>query len=268
MTLHSSFFNLLKTDFRRAFLSIGFLIGAISSTAVLFYGYYGMYACIDFVDKRPVSCFINSFVWGNIIYLLFLTPPLAYSASFADDWQNGYFRPIIIRSGLKKYAISKCVTVSIAGGLSVAIGALIFISFLLIRGAGQEFHYSEGGINTSAFRDILAAGKPLLFFLCYIYITFLQAMFWASLGLLSSAYYPSKYVAYATPFVLGYVFHQVATSNIGIPNWLNPVTMATGRMFHISAWKVLMWETAFFLMLTVTSSVLFVRKLKRRIADA
>lgn len=268
MTLHSSFFNLLKTDFRRAFLSIGFLIGTISSTAVLFYGYYGMYACIDFVDTSPVSCFINSFVWGNIIYLLFLTSPLAYSASFANDWQNSYFRPIIIRSGLKKYAISKCVTVAVAGGLSTALGALIFIPFLLIRGAGQEFHYSEGGINTSAFRDILAAGKPLLFFLCYIYIIFLQAMFWASLGLLSSAYYPSKYVSYATPFVLGYVFHQVSTSNIRIPRWLNPVQMATGRMFDSPALTVLLWETAFFLILTAISSILFVRKLKRRIADA
>lgn len=264
----SSFINLLKTDFHRAFFSIGFVVSALSSAAVLFYGYYGMYAGIDFADINPVSCFINSFVWGNIIYLMFLTPPLAYSAGFADDWRHGYFRSTIIRSGLKKYAISKCVASSLAGGLSTALGAMLFILFLLIRNSVGYSSYADTNVNISAFHDILKKDRPMLFFLCYLYVIFLQAIFWAALGLLASAYYPSRYVAYATPFVLGYVFHQIAASGVLLPNWLNPVTMATGRMFHTPAWLVLLWETFFFLTLTVISSILFVRKLQRRISNA
>lgn len=262
------FLKMLKTDLSRAYLSVGFLLSTLSSMAVLLYGYYGMYSPINFAETHPVACFINSFVWGNIIYLLFLPPPLAYSASFSEDWQNGFFRPLIMRSSPIEYAFSKCVATSLAGGSSVALGAAIFIAFLLIRGAGGDMNYREDLINASAFHDLLAAGKPLLFFLCYLYIIFLQAMFWAVLGLLASAYFPSKYVAYATPFVLGYLFHQIATSDLGVPMWLNPVPMSTGRIFNVSAWTVLLWETTFFLLLTGICSVLFVRTLKRRIANA
>ena len=174
---------------------------------------------------------------------------------------------MLVRNNTNEYALSKCISSSIAGGVSVTLGSVVFIVFLLVRGTGQSLVCDESIVNTSAFHDLLTAKHPYLFLFAYTCVIFLQAMFWSVLGLLGSAFLPSKYVAYATPFVLGYVFHQVATS-VGLPGWLNPGQMSTGRMFDSDTWVGLLWETIFFLVLVVVSSMFFVRTMKRRIANA
>ena len=91
-------------------------------------------------------------------------------------------------------------------------------------------------------------------------------MFFGLLGLTVSGYFPNKYVAYASPFTLGFAMNQIANT-LNFPNWMDPTKLALVRIYHVSVVKVLLIETTAFLILIAICSALFVRTVKRRIAN-
>lgn len=257
------FFNILKTDLHRAFLSTGFISGVVFSFLILLYG-----STQQSIGYSSVAfSFVSIFCFGNVSSLLFFSATFAYSASFAADWEDNFYRPVLSRIGFSGYAASKCVATALSSGTSVALGTLFFIIYLYIVEPTVMPEASAIYVEFPAFHSILAANKPVLFFAVYLYIAFLQAMFFGTLGLCVSAYFPNRYTAYAAPIVLGYTMNQIANF-FNLPNWLNPMQLATGRVFNIPTWELLLLETVAFPLLTAVCFVLFKRTAKRRIANA
>ena len=213
-----------------------------------------------------VIAFEHSYCYNNIINLLLLVDTFAYSASFATEWQNGFFQSIIIRSNPTVYSLSKCVSTAIASGLSIVIGVVLFIIYICI--SLPTIMPDAYTINTevAALKDLLFIGNPILYFLGYLYVIFLQAAFFGVLALLVSGYFPNKYVAYATSFTLGTAINQL-DNKLGVPNWMDPIKLALVRVYGISPSKVFFIETVTFMVLTAICSVLFVRIVKRRIEN-
>lgn len=256
--------TILKTDFYRAFLSSGFVIGIFSAVAIFYFGSVGMISHIT----SAVAAFNNTFKYNNISKLLILSATFPYAASFCIDWQTRFAFSIMIRSGKTAYALSKCIAAAVTGGLAVAIGAAVFIGYVCVTQPGilPEAIAIEMEFSNEAFGDLLVKGEAALFFLSYLYIIFLQAVFFSSLGLMISAYMPNRYVAYISPFALSFMLNQIANV-FDLPIWLDPVKLATARVLGTTASTILWMATATFLSLTVICDILFIGTAKRRIAN-
>lgn len=165
------------------------------------------------------------------------------------------------------YALSKCVATGLSGGASIALASVIFMAYTCA--VSKSIMPVDGPINygeVCMFEDLTDAGSPVPFFLAYLYVIFLQGMFFSVLGLTVSGYFPNKYVAYATPFTLAFVINQ-AVNKLDLPNWVDPVKLALARLYSFSTVQALLIETGMFLLYTVICSALFVRVVKRRIAN-
>lgn len=257
--------SLLKSELYRGFFSSGFIVGIIATILIFFFGSVGMIS----KNVSAVAAFNNTLKYNNISQLLILSSTFAYAASFCTDWQNRFYFPLIIRSQKAAYIVSKCIAAAVLGGLSVVIGAAFFIGYVCITQPDilPEAIEIELEFSYQAFGDLLVKKNAAGFFLSYLYILFLQAAFFSSLGLTVSAYLPNRYVAYASPFILSFLLNQIA--NVwDFPIWLDPVKLATARIFGTPTGIILRIATAAFLSYIIICHALFIRKVKRRIANA
>ena len=254
--------HILKTDLHRGIVSAGFIIGVCATLAIYFFGSVGM---MD-NSTSAIMAFVNTYSYNNIIDLLFLSSTFAYSFSFSVEWQDGFFRHVVIRSNPSLYALSKCISTSISGGLSVALGTGIFMIYLCLFQPTVMPDVMTIDMEVIVFKDVLSANHPILYFFAYLYIIFLQAMFFGLLGLTVSGYFPNKYVAYASPFILGFAMNQVANT-LHFPNWMDPTKLALVRIYNTSAGKLLLVETAAFFTLITICTALFVGTVKGMIAN-
>lgn len=251
-------------DVYRATHSSGFLIGIFSTLAIFCFGSVGMMS----YNVSAVAVFNNTFKYNNISELLILSSTFAYAASFCIDWQSRFAFPIIIRSEKMAYSLSKCIVTSMIGGLAVAIGAAIFIGYVCVVQSSimPEQYMIEVEFSSQAFGDLLVKGEAVLFFLSYLYIIFMQAVFFASLGLMFSTYIPNKYVAYIAPFGLSFMLNRIANI-FQLPIWLDPVKLATAKILGVNTSTILWTATASFISLTIICNIIFIHNVNRRMSN-
>ena len=256
--------GMLKADFYRAFFSMEFVIGIVSTIAIFYFGSIGMMER----QASAVAAFNNTYKYNNISELLFLAATFAYSASFCTDWQTKFHYSLIIRGKTVSYALSKCIAAMVMGGLSVAVGAFLFIGCICMHQPDMLPSAMEIEVEFSpqAFGDLLMMGKAGLFFVSYIYVIFLQAAFFSMVGLLVSAYLPNKYAAYISPFILAFALNQIANA-FNLPIWLDPVKLASVRIINTPAATILLIVTASYISLIGICVILFTCKVKRRIGN-
>jgi hypothetical protein len=263
-----SFYSVLRTDLHRAFCSKGFLVGIAATVCVFFFGSVGMGLASPNVSAGAMLN--NTYKSNNIIRLLFLTSTFAYSASYSVDLQTRFILPLLARRGNKNsYLISKCVAAALSGGLAVALGAVIFIIYACMAQPSvmPTAEVVSISFETHAFAEFMSNDHAALFFMCFIYVIFLQAAFFSSLGLLVSCFKPNRFVAYIGPFSIGFLLNQLAPL-FGLPLWLDINYLAAVRFYRTPASQILLIETAAFLSFTVIACAVFVHSAKRRIVNA
>ena len=120
---------------------------------------------------------------------------LPFTASFAEDMSSGFIRAYLPRTSVNRYIRSKNITCAISGGLSLTLGILCAYALSAMLFLPREATPVVGGEMPSIFPDIM--GTVGLFFL--------SGALWSLIGLLFATFTGSKYMAYASPFVLFYV---------------------------------------------------------------
>lgn len=274
----SRFIRILKADLHRAFLSPYFFLGVLVVCAAFFLG-----SSTNSIGYGSTAyTFHVTYSVGEVLITMLIGIPLAYSACFASELSNGYFRPAIIRSSINSYAISKCTATALSGGASGALGSIMFIIYLLIREpytAYEDCLRAMGEVTVEStrkcfgrFGDLIALGGErfgeALYLAAWVYLAFLVSMLFAVLGLCVSAYIPNKYAACASPFLLYFVINR-GTHLLNIPYYLDPVRVGTGIIPFSSTYSgALLYITLFYIILTVLVSCIFVRAAKRRLSNA
>lgn len=273
----SRFIRILKADLHRAFLSPYFILGALVACAAFL-----LHSTITTVGYGSAAYTFYCVYSGNMLSMMLIGVPLAYSACFASELSNSYFRPAIIRSSINSYAISKCTATTLSGGASGALGSIMFIIHLLIREpytAYEDCLMIMGDVTVEStrkyfgrFGDLISLGGErfgeALYLAAWVYLVFLVSMLFAVLGLCVSAYIPNKYAACASPFLLCFVINRVALL-FNIPYYLDPVRVGTGAIPFSSTYSgALLYITLFYIILTVLVSCIFVRAAKRRLSNA
>ncbi|MCJ7840774.1 hypothetical protein MUB24_07615 [Lederbergia sp. NSJ-179] len=167
---------------------------------------YGVYYYFDI--------FIGLTMFKKLVVLFAALP---YVASFCSDWKYQYLKPVVIRTGAKRYVWSKVITCFLSGFLTVFIGVLLFCLLLLLK---MPLFPSEDleNIISPLFSPLAEGAFPLLVVLAESFIFSLAAALWTVVGLAVSAFIPSHFVAVTTPVIASYILEEVTKL---FPSWLN-----------------------------------------------
>lgn len=179
-----------------------------------------------------------------------LIASLPFAACYIDEIKSKFVRHILFRSNYRTYIFSRITACYISGGCTIVIGIMLawFLSalfFLPIESAPQG--------NTATFRQVF----PIFT------VIFSYSGFWAVVGMTMSTLIESKYIAYASPFILYYLLVILCKRyypNIFFlypPNWIN-----------LDLWPFSVWGAVVFLWeLTILFMITFVVRAERRLRE-
>jgi len=166
---------------------------------------------------------------------------LPFADSFCEDFSSHYLCGILQRVGVRRYAILRCISVAISGGL--VMGVIMLMTILMcVAGAGRpDTAESVAFLSGSVWMrmGIILTGNGILLYLCRILLAFLFGALWALVGLVISSFVPNRYVSMIAPFVLYQALWFFLDENV-----LNPVYLFRGDFSHIPSFAfIVLWQT-------------------------
>ena len=179
---------------------------------------------------------------------------LPFTASFVNDQKSGFIKYYLHRTDRKKYVAGKGLACWISGGSVLVLGLLL--SYAIFAAA---FILLEDPAAKEIGGSLFSAG-----FLKSLVLMFLSGAFWSLCGLEAAAMSGSKYMAYASPFIVYYVliilheryFDQVYS--LYPKEWIRPS----------SRWMLGEWGVILLLLgLTAALAAVFFCTVKRRISQ-
>lgn len=187
----------IKIDVKRGIYSLPFIVGSIAIAVLIIIG-----AGNTWIFPPDARRGLMPFHHGNLILsglsseiALMVIPivcTLPYTTSFLDEFTSGFIKPYIMKCEKSLYIKGKVIGAGVAGGLVLTAGVYIayFIAYLIYR-----------PMEIADPMAISPFGKVFKISLVY----FLSGCFWASIGATLANISMSRYMAYASPFVLYYV---------------------------------------------------------------
>lgn len=185
--------NAVLSGLRQAF-GRHFLAGVlVMAAAVLVAGFDAIYRAFQSEYLMPAGYhteMIRSALRSDTaIPFIPMAAVLPFAGSFVDDVKSKFARLFCIRSGWTGYLGSRLVVCFLSGALAVVCGAILaWGSAALVLLPRTEAGEMERGILTET-----------------LWLYALSGGFWAVVGLSLSTLMESKYIAYASPFVLYYL---------------------------------------------------------------
>ena len=145
---------------------------------------------------------------------------LPYTTSMLEDEKSGYVKPYILRTSRAQYIRAKIIATALSGGLSVFVGimlcyllfALVFAPLELAPLSAEEMMGDDSaGVQalevSASFGSAPSFGQPSMFMeiLGKSITLFLFGALWSLVGLTLATSTGSRYMAYASPFIIYYV---------------------------------------------------------------
>lgn len=120
---------------------------------------------------------------------------LPFTAAFVDDVKSGFIKQYLHRSGVKQYIKGKLIACGLSGGLVLFFGILIAYAISSLVFTPMELALGEGETAQPYLAKVLMAAATL----------FLSGALWSLTGFTFASLTMSRYMAYASPFILYYV---------------------------------------------------------------
>jgi hypothetical protein len=159
---------------------------------------------------------------------------LPYTTSFVDDVKSGFIKEYLPRTNVRSYLISKIAACAVSGGAVLALGVAFAYAMSALTFTPMEAALKPGETSVNYLAQII--GK--------VAIALFSGAFWSVLGMTFSALTNSRYMAYASPFVVYYVLiilHERYFPNFFVlypKEWLNPQ-----RQWMFGDWGVVLLVT-------------------------
>ncbi len=188
----------IKAHIKQALGGKGFLIGSISIAIVLLLS----------VIEQIISGFraedllgygfhhymiLDALTSDAMTLVLPIAAALPFTASFLDDYKSGFIKGYLPRTNIAGYLGGKIAGCIISGGLVLAAG--VFMAYIVAALMFTPMEAVAPPLQEPLFLEIL--GRLGLFFCA--------GAFWALIGMLFATLTGSRYMAYASPFVVYYV---------------------------------------------------------------
>ena len=190
----------VRSAIKQAIFSRDFLIGLIGVIAVVFLSSFS-----DIVESLRTggslpNAFHNSFIQNAIvsdamILALPVLSALPFTAALVNDMKSGFIRSYLHRTSRKNFITGKWVACCLSGGSVLALGILMSYILSAIAFIPWEDPVSKEAAATIFFAELIKR----------IVLIFLSGAFWSLCGLTLAAATGSRYMAYASPFIIYYV---------------------------------------------------------------
>ncbi len=248
---------------KRALTSWGFWAGVAGMVLALVIGAFDSFLHLGAPGNmmqvgHHETALLASLASDTVLLVVPILCALPFAASFVEDCTGGFIKFALQRAGKGRYLAARAFSTALSGGLALFIGiAAAYVLFLLVFLPAESLPVQTAGAAPvapppSVFADVLA--RALLFLLC--------GAFWSGMGQLFASATMSRYVAYASPFILYYVLVILSErymKDIYVLNpkvWLNPAELWPGGG----------WSAALFIAeLTAAAGLLFALSAKRRL---
>ena len=185
---------------RQAIFSRGFIISAAGTALILLLssvqGILAGFRSAELLSPGFHSDLIMSALSSEAMALaLPILAALPYTASFIDDVKSGFIKEYLPRTTVPRYIAGKAVGCAVSGGLALALGIFIAYGFAALMFLPMEAYPKAGETVPNYFDNLMETA--LMFFA--------SGAFWSLTGMTFAALTNSKYMAYASPFVLFYL---------------------------------------------------------------
>lgn len=192
--------NSISSTIRQAILSKAFLITVLAVAAMMIVS--SLEVSIKLLTTQGplpygahTTLLATALKSDTITMTLPILCTLPFAGAFVDDYNSGFIRMYISRIDTKSYIISKAIGCVIAGGLCIVLGMLashlistvVFLPLEAVPGKGETI--------SAFYVDTLYS----------MIMLFISGGFWSLVGMTIASYSESKYMAYASSFVIYYI---------------------------------------------------------------
>ena len=249
----------IRSAIKQAIFSKDFLIGFIGVIVVVFVSSVSELIealCVDELLPNAFHNFLieNALVSDAMTLALPIIAALPFTASLVNDIKSGFIKCYLHRTSRKNYITSKCIASCISGGLVLALGILTSYIISAIAFITREDPTSKDISSKLFYAEFIKS----------IVLMFLSGAFWSLCGLTLATITGSKYMAYASPFIIYYVLiilyeRYFDKFYVLYPKeWINP-----SSKWILGDWGVIM----LLLGLIVATGAVFYYTVKRRISQ-
>ncbi len=255
---------MLRTEGRRAF---GWLM-LLAALAYFLVRVNGISYMLTEDENEALMVFEFGAMIGFSLPLMPLCAALPFAASFCQDYTSGFSVALSLRAGKGGYLWSKALCTALAGGLALALGALLMALLLNVKfppdvAAPPMFASAEGlgafVVNGGFLGYIRYYGARLL-------LEFLAGSFWALVALCFSAFYPNLPLTLCAPLVLCQLVMELGRYGL-IPGYLD-VTKLQDALLDLPAASMLLVALGVFFAFDVALAALFRWRAGRRLSYA
>jgi len=185
---------------RQAIFSRGFIISAAGTALILLLssvqGILAGFRSAELLSPGFHSDLVMSALSSEAMALtLPILCALPYTASFIDDVKSGFIKEYLPRTTVSRYIAGKAAGCAVSGGLTLSLGIFITYGFAALMFLPMEAYPKAGETVPNYFGNLMETA--LMFFA--------SGAFWSLTGMTFAALTDSKYMAYASPFVLFYL---------------------------------------------------------------
>ncbi|MDR0963586.1 MAG: hypothetical protein LBM60_03095 [Clostridium sp.] len=190
----------MKANIKQALYSKVFLISVTSVCIVIFLASINSvlkaFRLTDVVESGfHAKILLQALNSDTIYFAMPILCALPYTASFIDEMKSGYVKFYLIRTDAAHYIKGKILGNALAGTLTLFLGILLAYIVSMIVFLPMEATSIQGAY-AGLFTKVLE--KAILFAL--------SGAFWATVGMTLATITNNKYMAYASPFIIFYLF--------------------------------------------------------------
>lgn len=186
--------------------------------------------------------------------------------SFLNDYRSEYYRNAVLRSGKRNYTLSKFLSCVITGGLTLALGLVMFILIVRMRFPliAEDSSYLELYIRDADDRKriftsvLLKEGYYVGFFAVQTFLAFLFGALWSAVGICMSALITDRYVASFSPYIIWYVSRGILSGRF------KTETVFNGDYNVGGVGGSLLWAVGYFGIIIAAAGIIFCRRAGKR----
>lgn len=210
--------NYLRVDLYRSIISWRFLAGILGITFTMYFA-----SLEGIASDTNVTYMVWLIVYGMPFMLSLVFAAFPFSGCFCEDFENKYAYPQIERGNLKKYTLSKIMTIMVVTIITMMIGVVLYVSILHIRlpWFDAEDAICQSAVTLGGFRQIIGSGHYLLYFALFGLQYGIMAGILALLAAYISLFISNKLLILAVPFMSFYLISYYSGALFGDSEKLN-----------------------------------------------
>lgn len=193
----------IRSSIRQALTGRGFAVAALGTALLLLLssveGIVSGFRAPGLFAFGYHSALIERALAGEAMTLaLPILAALPYTAAIVDDVRSGFYKAYLPRTTLARYLAGKVVACALAGGLALLAGVALAWALCALVFLPKELPPATVDALGNSLRYVSPIWGKLL-------LAFASGAFWAVLGMLFATLTMSRYMAYASPFIVYYV---------------------------------------------------------------